>query len=247
MAGINASCFILKEDPLVLKRNDAYIGVLIDDLILKDTNEPYRMFTSRAEYRLQLRSSNADQRLLKISKKYKLLDEKTLDMLSEKIEKTLSVVNYLNENNINPEAINKRLNELKEKEIEEPTRMANILKRPRVLIADMGVEVSELKNNLSKHMKNEILFEAETIIKYSGYINRQKEEIDKIKIYEDMIIPENFDYNEIKSLSNESREKFISIKPQTVGQAQRINGIRPSDISILLVYLKRPFHVKQKK
>ena len=247
MAGINASCFILKEDPLVLKRSDAYIGVLIDDLILKDTNEPYRMFTSRAEYRLQLRSSNADQRLLEISKKYKLLDKKILDKLSEKIEKTLGVVNYLNENNINPEEINKRLNELKETEIEEPTRMANILKRPRILIADLGVKVSELKNNLSKHMKNEILFEAETIIKYSGYINRQKEEIDKIKIYEDMIIPENFDYNKIKSLSNESREKFISIKPQTVGQAQRINGIRPSDISILLVYLKRPFHVKQKK
>ena len=173
--------------------------------------------------------------------------EKTLDRLSEKIEKTLGVVNYLNQNNINPKKINKRLNELKETEIEEPTRMANILKRPRILIADLGVKVSELKNNLSKHMKNEILFEAETIIKYSGYINRQKEEIDKIKIYEDMIIPENFDYNKIKSLSNESREKFISIKPQTVGQAQRINGIRPSDISILLVYLKRPFHVKQKK
>ena len=96
-------------------------------------------------------------------------------------------------------------------------------------------------------MKSEILFEAETIVKYSGYINRQKEEIDKIKVYENMIIPDEFDYNNIKSISNESREKFISIKPQTVGQAQRINGIRPSDISILLVYLKRPFHVKQKK
>ena len=247
MAGINASCFVLKEDPLVLKRNDAYIGVLIDDLILKDTNEPYRMFTSRAEYRLQLRSSNADQRLLKISKKYRLLDDKTLDSLSEKIEKTVGVVNYLKENNINPEAINKRLNELKEKQIKEPTRMANLLKRPRVLISDLGVKISGLKNDLSKHMKNEILFEAETIIKYSGYINRQKEEIDKIKIYENMIIPENFDYHTIKSISNESREKFINIKPQTVGQAQRINGIRPSDISILLVYLKRPFHVKQKK
>ena len=247
MAGINASCFVLKEDPLVLKRNDAYIGVLIDDLILKDTNEPYRMFTSRAEYRLQLRSSNADQRLLKISKKYRLLDDKILDSLSEKIEKTVDVVNYLNENNINPEAINKRLNELKEKQIKEPTRMANLLKRPRVLISDLGVKISGLKNDLSKHMKNEILFEAETIIKYSGYINRQKEEIDKIKIYENMIIPENFDYHIIKSISNESREKFINIKPQTVGQAQRINGIRPSDISILLVYLKRPFHVKQMK
>ncbi len=247
MAGINASCFILNEEPLILKRNDAYIGVLIDDLILKDTNEPYRMFTSRAEYRLQLRSSNADQRLLEISKNYKLLDEKTLENLSEKIEKTVCIVNYLKKNNIKPEKINKRLAELGEKEINEPTRMSSLLKRPKVLISDLGIGVPKLKNCLSRHMKSEILFEAETIIKYSGYINRQKEEIDKIKIYENMIIPENFDYNNIKSLSNESREKFINIKPQTVGQAKRINGIRPSDISILLVYLRRPFHVKQKK
>ena len=247
MAGINASCFILNEEPLILKRNDAYIGVLIDDLILKDTNEPYRMFTSRAEYRLQLRSSNADQRLLEISKNYKLLDEKTLENLSEKIEKTVDIVNYLKKNNIKPETINKRLAELGEKEIKEPTRMSSLLKRPKVLISDIGIGVPKLKNCLSRHMKSEILFEAETIIKYSGYINRQKEEIDKIKIYENMIIPENFDYNNIKSLSNESREKFINIKPQTVGQAKRINGIRPSDISILLVYLRRPFHVKQKK
>ena len=247
MAGINASCFIFGEDPLILKRNDAYIGVLIDDLILKDTNEPYRMFTSRAEYRLQLRSSNADQRLLKISKKYNLLDDNIHEKLNEKIEKTSYMVEYLENNNIHPKEINKRLEELNEKPINEPTRMSNILKRPKLSISDIKIKDKETKNRLTKHMKEEILFEAETIIKYSGYINRQKEEIDKIKIYEDMIIPENFDYNNIKSLSNESREKFINIKPQTVGQAQRINGIRPSDISILLVYLKRPFHVKQKK
>ena len=247
MAGINASCFVFGEDPLILKRNDAYIGVLIDDLILKDTNEPYRMFTSRAEYRLQLRSSNADQRLLKISKKYNLLDDNTHEKLNEKIEKTSYIVEYLENNNIYPKEINKRLEELNEKPINEPTRMSNILKRPKLSISDIKIKDKETKNRLTKHMKEEILFEAETIIKYSGYINRQKEEIDKIKIYEDMIIPENFDYNNIKSLSNESREKFINIKPQTVGQAQRINGIRPSDISILLVYLKRPFHVKQKK
>ncbi len=247
IAGINASCFILDENPLILKRDDAYIGVLIDDLILKDTNEPYRMFTSRAEYRLQLRSSNADQRLLKKAKEYNLLDEKTVEKLSEKIEKTTNLVKYLENNNIYPEKINSRLEELDEKIIKEPTRMSNILKRPKVSISDMKIANEENKNVLTNHMEEEILFEAETIIKYSGYINRQKDEIDKIKVYEDMIIPEKFDYNNIKSLSNESREKFINIKPQTVGQAQRINGIRPSDISILLVYLKRPFHVKQIK
>ena len=247
IAGINASCFILDENPLILKRDDAYIGVLIDDLILKDTNEPYRMFTSRAEYRLQLRSSNADQRLLKKTKEYNLLDEKTVEKLSEKIEKTTNLVKYLENNNIYPEKINSRLEELDEKIIKEPTRMSNVLKRPKVSISDMKIANEENKNVLTDHMEEEILFEAETIIKYSGYINRQKDEIDKIKVYEDMIIPEKFDYNNIKSLSNESREKFIKIKPQTVGQAQRINGIRPSDISILLVYLKRPFHVKQIK
>ena len=247
IAGINASCFILDENPLILKRDDAYIGVLIDDLILKDTNEPYRMFTSRAEYRLQLRSSNADQRLLKKTKEYNLLDEKTVEKLSEKIEKTTNLVKYLENNNIYPEKINNRLEELDEKTIKEPTRMSNVLKRPKVSISDMKIANEENKNVLTDHMEKEILFEAETIIKYSGYINRQKDEIDKIKVYEDMIIPEKFDYNNIKSLSNESREKFINIKPQTVGQAQRINGIRPSDISILLVYLKRPFHVKQIK
>ena len=247
VAGINASCFILNEDPLILKRSDAYIGVLIDDLILKDTDEPYRMFTSRAEYRLQLRSSNADQRLLEKSKKYKLLDEEILNKLSKKVVNTEKIVEYLEKNNVEPKAINMRLEELNEKVISEPTRISNILKRPRVSILDFKIKVKGLKNSLTAHMEEEILFEAETIIKYSGYINRQKEEIDKIKVYEEMIIPQEFDYNNIKSLSNESREKFINIKPQTVGQAQRINGIRPSDISILLVYLKRPFHVKQKK
>ena len=232
---------------MILKRSDAYIGVLIDDLILKDTDEPYRMFTSRAEYRLQLRSSNADQRLLEKSKKYKLLDEKILNKLSKKVENTEKIVEYLEKNNVEPKAINMRLEELNERVISEPTRISNILKRPKVSILDFKIKVKGLKNSLTSHMEKEILFEAETIIKYSGYINRQKEEIDKIKVYEEMIIPQEFDYNNIKSLSNESREKFINIKPQTVGQAQRINGIRPSDISILLVYLKRPFHVKQKK
>ena len=217
IAGINASCYVLDEEPLILKRSDAYIGVLIDDLILKDTNEPYRMFTSRAEYRLQLRSSNADQRLLSISKKYGLLDDKTLDQLQYKIEKTNSVVSFLEKNNISPKKINKDLKKVEEKEIKEPTKMSVLLKRPKVSIKNFEIDIKISSNRLTKHMIKEIFFEAETIIKYSGYINRQKEEIDKIKIYENMIIPEKFDYNDIKSLSNESKEKFINIKPQTIG------------------------------
>ena len=244
LAGINASCYVLNEEPLVLKRDDAYIGVLIDDLILKDTNEPYRMFTSRAEYRLQLRSSNADQRLLKYSIKYNLLDNKTVEMLSKKIKKTQHIVSEIKKTNVKPAEINERLISLGEKEIKEAQKISNILKRPPVLIKDFNINIKK-SEDLNSFLEDEVLFEAETIIKYSGYINRQKEEIDKIKIYEQMIIPKNFDYNQIRSLSNESREKFINIKPQTVGQAQRINGIRPTDISILLVYLRRPFHVKQ--
>jgi tRNA uridine 5-carboxymethylaminomethyl modification enzyme len=245
IAGINASCFVLNEKPLVLKREDAYIGVLIDDLILKDTNEPYRMFTSRAEYRLQLRSSNADQRLLKYAKEYNLLNDKTIETLLHKIEKTEQLVKKLNETSIKPVEINERLAFLGENEIKESQKISTILKRPPLTIKDFKIKNTRSKL-LNNFMEDEILFEAETLIKYSGYINRQQEEIDKIKVYEEMIIPNNFNYNDIKSISNESREKFINIKPQTVGQAQRINGIRPSDISILLVYLRRPFHVKQK-
>ena len=169
IAGINASCYVLDEEPLILKRSDAYIGVLIDDLILKDTNEPYRMFTSRAEYRLQLRSSNADQRLLSISKKYGLLDDKTLDQLQYKIEKTNSVVSFLEKNNISPKKINKDLKKVEEKEIKEPTKMSVLLKRPKVSIKNFEIDIKISSNRLTKHMIKEFFFEAETIIKYSGY------------------------------------------------------------------------------
>ena len=245
LAGINASQKILGNPPLLLKRSDAYIGVLIDDLVLKDTNEPYRMFTSRAEYRLQLRSSNADQRLLKYSKKLKLLDEDLLKKLNKKNKKTSDLVDYLKKENIKPSQINSTLISLGENTISESTKIYNLLKRPSVNIKDFDLlYFDKVKKELPSFFE-EILFEAETIIKYSGYIERQREEIEKIKIYEEMLIPKEFDYNKIKSISNEGREKFKSILPETVGQAKRIPGIRPTDISILLVYLKRSFHVKQ--
>ena len=245
LAGINASQKILGNPPLLLKRNDAYIGVLVDDLVLKDTNEPYRMFTSRAEYRLQLRSSNADQRLLKYSKKLNLLDEDLLKKLNKKNKKTSELVEYLKKETISPKKINKILISYGENIISEPTKINQLLKRPLIGIKDFNFSYfDDIKKDFPSYFQ-EILFEAETIIKYSGYIDRQKEEIEKIKIYEEMLIPKDFDYNKIKSISNEGREKLKSILPETIGQAKRIPGIRPTDISILLVYLKRSFHVKQ--
>jgi tRNA uridine 5-carboxymethylaminomethyl modification enzyme len=218
---------------------------LVDDLVLKDTNEPYRMFTSRAEYRLQLRSSNADQRLLKYSKKLNLLDEDLLKKLNKKNKKTSELVKYLKKETISPKKINKILISYGESIISEPTKINQLLKRPLIGIKDFD---SSYFDNIKKDYPSyfqEILFEAETIIKYSGYIDRQKEEIEKIKVYEEMLISKDFDYDKIKSISNEGREKLKSILPETVGQAKRIPGIRPTDISILLVYLKRSFHVKQ--
>ena len=246
LAGINASQKILGGSPLLLKRNDAYIGVLIDDLVLKDTNEPYRMFTSRAEYRLQLRASNADKRLLQYSKDLNLLDKNLLIALNKKNNKTSEIVSYLEEKNISPKEINNTLSSLGERKISEPVKISQLLKRPSVKIKNFNIPLlKNIKKDFPVYFE-EILFEAETIIKYGGYIDRQKEEIEKLKVYEEMLIPKNFSYKKIKSISNEGREKLLSVLPETVGQAQRIPGIRPTDISILLVYLKRSFHVKHK-
>jgi len=246
LAGINASQKILNKAPLLLKRSDAYMGVLVDDLVLKDTNEPYRMFTSRAEYRLQLRSSNADQRLLKYSKKIGLLNTKALSSLDKKNKETSSLVSFLQKETVSPEKINLTLSSLGESNISESVKIAQLLKRPSVKITDFDLSYfKKIKSSSPSHFE-EILFEAETIIKYDGYISRQKDEIEKLKVYENMLIPIEFDYKIIKSISNEGREKLSSVLPETVGQAQRIPGIRPTDISILLVYLKRSFHVKHK-
>jgi len=246
LAGINAAQKIIGAPPLLLKRNDAYMGVLIDDLVLKDTNEPYRMFTSRAEYRLQLRASNADQRLLKYSTKLGLLEKNLLKDLDKKNKATQDIVLQLEKENIEPKEINGHLSSIGENNITEPIKISQLLKRPQVKIGVFDLPVfKKIKKKYPSHSE-EILFEAETIIKYGGYINRQKEEIEKLKIYEEMFIPSTFDYKKIKSISNEGREKLMSVLPETIGQAQRIPGIRPTDISILLVYLKRSFHVKHK-
>ena len=176
-----------------------------------------------------------------------LINSKRYISITEKIQKTNDLVSFLKDTSIKPEQINKTLKKIKESPIKESLKISSLIKRPTFFIKDLKKTNIGLPEGIINNINSkEIMFEAETIIKYSGYINRQKDEIDKIAVYENKIIPEDFNYDSIKSLSNESREKFKRIRPQTVGQAGRIDGIRPSDISILLVYLKRTFHVKQK-
>ena len=181
-----------------------------------------------------------------IQKKFNLLNKNLLVSLDKKNNMTSKIVSYLEKENISPKEINSTLSFLGERKISEPVKMSQLLKRPSVKIKNFNLSLfKNIKEDFPLYFE-EILFEAETIIKYGGYINRQKEEIEKLKIYEEMLIPKDFNYKKIKSISNEGREKLLSILPETVGQAQRIQGIRPTDISILLVYLKRSFHVKQK-
>ena len=176
-----------------------------------------------------------------------MLDCDVIRKIENKVNATNNIVQLLKSTSITPNEINSKLIQMNEKPIKQAVKIKSLIKRPKfdIQLLDKSIFKKDLSNVLSIY-KDEVLFEAETIIKYSGYIDRQALEIEKIKIYEDQIIPHTFNYNEIKSLSNESREKFIKIKPQSVGQASRIQGIRPSDISILLIYLKKSFYVKQK-
>ena len=237
-AGINAAKFILRQEQLTLRRDEAYIGVLIDDLITKDTMEPYRMFTSRAEHRLLLRYSNADQRLAKKAKKHNLIDDAFYDYLSAKIQATERIVENLNKS-ISPNEINDTLSDLDGTNIRHSQPANQVLKRPGV---DLSHFPSRFTDNIDcsvfdKHIIDEINTEAETIIKYAGYIVRQNEQIDRLKSQEKLIIPVDFDYLSINSLSNEAREKLDFVKPETLGQAMRVSGVTPADVGVLSVLL----------
>ena len=237
VAGINASKLILEKEPLIIKRSEGYIGVMIDDLITKDTLEPYRMFTSRAEYRLILRFSNAHDRLASLAKKEGLLSEQRLAGINQATGRLAEILKYLN-TSVSPIKINPILNKLGESQIKQSTPLKNILKRPSVSINDLpliksGAEVERTANKEAK-------VEAEAVVKYEGYIKRQQEQIDKMKKNEVALLPQNIDYLQIKSISNEAKEKLSFIKPETFGQAMRISGVTPADISALSVlFLKR--------
>ncbi len=241
MAGINAHQFIHDLAPVVLRRDEAYIGVLIDDLITKSVDEPYRMFTSRAEYRILLRQDNADARLTEKGFEIGLATEERLNHYKNKYEKVNELVNFLKTTNISPDKINSLLKSKGTPGIANKMRLSQILTRPQINLVDMMTCVDYLKNNydLSYESVRNIIEEAEIIVKYEGYIEKEREVADKLNRLEDVKLSPNFDYYALNSLTMEAREKLTKHKPQTLGQASRISGISPADISVIVVFLGR--------
>ena len=240
IAGINAHLKINNKDPFILSRDEAYIGVLVDDLITKGTDEPYRMFTSRAEYRILLRQDNADIRLSKKSYELGLLEKSKLNQVAEKIEQTKKLKTFTKKLSISPDEINDVLKIKSGSEIKQKVKAPSIISRPNISIKDLIKGSETLRSFIQKNtISTEATEQVEIDIKYSGYINREKENAEKIKRLEYVKIPNDINYFKFSSLSTESKEKLNEIKPINIGQAARISGIKPSDISILLIYLGR--------
>ena len=240
MAGINAHLKIKEKAPFILSRDEAYIGVLIDDLITKGTEEPYRMFTSRAEYRILLRQDNADIRLSKKSYDLGFLENDKLKQVKEKIEMTNKLMRFTKKLSVSPEEINDILKTKSGGQIKQKVKAPSVISRPNIGINDVVKNNKKLKQFITENLISEgALEQVEIDIKYSGYINREKENADKLKRLEYVKIPEDIDYFKFSSLSNESKEKLNEVRPVDIGQAARISGIKPSDVSILLIYLGR--------
>ncbi len=237
MAGINAHRKINEQDPIILKRSEAYIGVLIDDLVTKGTDEPYRMFTSRAEYRILLRQDNADLRLTKLGAEIGLVDAMRIEALEAKKSDIQEAISFFGTENISPEQINPILATNNSSPIKQKTRLSKILSRPQIKLDNL-LDVQAVKEKASS-ISQEALEQAEIQIKYNGYIEREHETVLKTNKLEGIRIPPSFEYNKIHAISAESKEKLIQIKPETIGQASRISGVSPSDINILLVYMGR--------
>ncbi len=239
MAGINAALKVKEKDAFILKRSEAYIGVLIDDLITKGTEEPYRMFTSRAEYRTLLRQDNADFRLTPKSHEIGLASDERMKRMEEKEKKSSAFVQFFKDTSVSPEEANPVLEEKNSSLVNQSGKLFKLFSRPQITLDDIKhfdkVASYIQENDLDK----EILEQTEIQVKYSGYIEKEKNNADKLNRLEDLKIPENFDYTKLKSLSYEAREKMTKIKPATVSQASRISGVSPSDISVLLVYMGR--------
>ena len=241
MAGINASLSIHDKEPLVLSRSQAYIGVLIDDLITKGVDEPYRMFTSRAEYRILLRQDNADSRLTEISYKLGLAKEERFQKLQQKKEKVQEIMGFLQENHVYPEQINGLLEQKGSSRLDQKMKMAYLLLRPQISLFEMVDQLDLLKEryNIEDRFIRECLQEAEILIKYDSYIQKENELADKLNRLENVKLPKNFDFHKLQSLSYESREKLNRYQPETLGQASRISGISPADINVLAIFLGR--------
>jgi tRNA uridine 5-carboxymethylaminomethyl modification enzyme len=238
IAGINAHQKIKELDPFILKRSDSYIGVLIDDLITKGVDEPYRMFTSRAEYRLLLRQDNADIRLTERSYKIGLADESRMNAVSDKKLKIAEIIRKLKNVSLIPEDINPYLISKNTNGIKQKTKIANLVLRPQVNLPEL-IDFSETAKEIVEKYENldsDLIESIEILIKYEGYIMKEKELADKFEKFEKIKLDPNFDYHKLQSLSFEAREKMNKIKPSTIGQAARISGVSPADISVLAIY-----------
>lgn len=241
MAGINAALKIQEREPLILSRSEAYIGVLIDDLITKGTQEPYRMFTSRAEYRILLRQDNADVRLTPMAFELGLQDQEAMDRVNRKVNAAKELIGALRKEGVSPDVANPVLDLVGSSPLSQQVKLASVLTRPHVTmehVLEMSESVRELADKL--HVEHEDAVEqAEILLKYEGYIAREEEVALKLSRLEEVSIPASMDYSLLKSLSSEAKEKLGKIRPVTIGQASRVSGVSPSDISVLLIHLGR--------
>ena len=239
MAGVNAALKIQNKEPFILKRSEAYIGVLIDDLITKGTEEPYRMFTSRAEYRTLLRQDNADLRLTPLAYELGLASEERMKKVTEKKKKTQRLIQFLKDTSITKEQVNPFLERKGLAPIKHSMKMYKIAARPQLMLSDFEHIESFNAYMELEEVDQKIIEQAEIHLKYSGYIEKEKANADKLNRLENVVIPQTFNYEKVKSLSYEAREKLTKIQPTTISQASRISGVSPSDISVLLVYMGR--------
>lgn len=239
MAGINASLSVQSKAPFVLRRDEAYIGVLIDDLIIKGTEEPYRMFTSRAEYRTLLRQDNADLRLTAKGYELGLASEARMRLMEQKKEQSEALVHFFRDQSVKPDEANPILSNKNSAPIQQSEKVFKIFSRPNITIDDVR-QISAVEDYISQNnLEHDVIEQAEIQVKYSGYIAKEKNNADKLTRLEHIKIPNGFDFSQIKSMSFEAREKLNAINPKTVAQASRISGVSPNDISVLLVYMGR--------
>ena len=239
MAGINAARKVQKKDSFILNRSDAYIGVLIDDLITKGTEEPYRMFTSRAEYRILLRQDNADLRLTPIGHALGLQNDDALERVNDKNRKTAELKKFLKKQGVSPETANPVLEALSSSPLKQQVKLDGIITRPNVDFSTLKKVSPELESFLSDGYSDEVIEQTEIQLKYKGYIDREQDVADKLSRLDNVKIPTDIDFSTLKSLSAEAVEKLREIKPANIGQASRISGVSPSDINVLLIYLGR--------
>ncbi len=242
MAGMNAHLSINEKEPFILKRSEAYIGVLIDDLVTKGTDEPYRMFTSRAEFRTLLRQDNADVRLTPISNKLGLASDARLERVEKKVAYCDELIDFIKNYSVSPEEVNEMMAEAGTDELRQKVKLSGVLLRPQLnmeLIAGAVKPLSDFIDTIPADFRADAIEQAEISMKYEGYIGKENEIVQKFSKMEEIFLKEDFDYHSLNSLSMEARIKLSTIKPSTIGQASRISGISPSDISVLMVFLSR--------